>query len=221
MSHRSPTLEAFLEATAPDPTPLQREMAETAAELSFPIVGSVAGGVLAQITRLTGAEQVFEFGSGFGYSATWFVRGGATHVRCTEFDENEVELGQEFVSDAGLENRISFEYGDAMETIERYDGPFDLVLIDHQKHRYADAYDAVKPKLADSAVVVADNLIRGPLDFETLAAHFTDGDPLPSRKADEATWGIGTYINRVRGDDDAETVVLPVGSGLAVSIVTR
>ena len=221
MTHRSDTLESFLDATAPDPTPLQREMAETATELSFPIVGPVAGGVLAQLTRLTGADRVFEFGSGFGYSATWFVRGGATDVVCTEFDEDEVELGRELVADAGLEDRIRFEYGDAMETIDRYDGPFDVVLIDHQKHRYADAYDAAKPKLSDTAAVVADNVIRGPLDFETLSAHFSDGAPLPSHEEDEGTWGIGTYLNRVRGDDDAETVVLPVGSGIAVSVVSR
>ena len=220
MTHRSDTLEAFLEATAPEPTPLQREMAETATELSFPIVGPVAGGVLAQVTRLTGADRVFEFGSGFGYSATWFVRGGATDVVCTEFDEEEVQLGRELV-DGDLDDRITFEYGDAMETIERYDGPFDAVLIDHQKHRYVDAYGAVKPKLSDSAVVVADNVVRGPLEFETLAAHFTDGTPLPTQEEDEGTWGIGTYLNRVREDDDSETVLLPVGSGLAVSTVTR
>ncbi|MDR5672987.1 class I SAM-dependent methyltransferase [Halalkaliarchaeum sp. AArc-GB] len=221
MTHRSDTLESFLRATAPEPTPLQREMAGTATELSFPIVGPVAGGVLAQVTRLTGADRVFEFGSGFGYSATWFVRGGATDIVCTEFDEDEVKLGRELVAEADLDDRITFEYGDAMETIERYDGPFDVVLIDHQKHRYADAYDAVRPKLSDTAVVVADNVVRGPLDFETLAAHFNDGTPLPTREEDEGTWGIGTYLTRVRGDADAETVVLPVGSGLVVSVVSR
>ncbi|MEF8780583.1 MAG: O-methyltransferase [Haloferacaceae archaeon] len=220
MGHRSDALDSFLDATAPEPTPLQREMAETAVELSFPIVGPEAGGVLALLARLTDARRVFEFGSGFGYSATWFLRGGAEEVVCTEFDADEVELGREFVADAGLEGRIDFEYGDAMETIERYDGPFDVVLVDHQKHRYADAFDAVKPKLADSAVVVADNVIRGPVDFDGLSAHFADGEPLPSPDDDEGTWGIGTYLERVFGDDDAETVVLPVGSGLAVSHVT-
>ncbi|AUX08553.1 O-methyltransferase family 3 [Halalkaliarchaeum desulfuricum] len=220
MSHRTDTLETFLEATAPDPTPLQREMAETATELSFPIVGPVAGGVLAQLTRLTAADRVFEFGSGFGYSATWFVRGGATDVVCTEFDQDEVELGREFLADAGFKDRITFEYGDALETIERHDGPFDVVLIDHQKHRYAEAYDAVRPKLSDTAVVVADNVVRGPLDFEALSAHFSDGTPLPSNEEDEGTWGIGTYLKRVKRDTDAETVVLPVGSGIAVSAVT-
>lgn len=221
MSHRSDTLEAFLAGLAPEQTQIQRDMETEAAELSFPIVGPEAGGVLAQLVRLHDADRVFEFGSGFGYSATWFLRGGAEEVVCTEFDENEVELGREFVADAGLADQITFEYGDAMETVERYDGPFDAVLVDHQKERYADAYDAIKPKLADTAVVVADNVIRGPIDFDRLSAHVSEEAPLPDVDADAATHGIGTYLERVRSDADAETIVLPVGSGLAVSVVSR
>lgn len=210
-----PETERFLTATGPDHDDVQAAMADRAAEQRFPIIGPVAGGVLRMLARLTDANRVFEFGSGFGYSASWFVRGGADHVVCTEIDADETEAGLAFATEGGWDDRVTFEVGDAMEIVEAYDGPFDVVLVDHQKRRYADAFEAVKPKLADGGVVVADNVTRGPIDFEALLAHFDDGADVP--EGDEQTAGIADYVHTVRDDPDFETVILPVGSGLAVS----
>ncbi|WP_430504878.1 O-methyltransferase [Haloparvum sp. PAK95] len=207
--------ERFLAATSPEHTAVQERMAAHAAEHDFPIIGPVAGGVLRLLARLTDAEWVFEFGSGFGYSASWFLRGGADHVICTEFDAEEAETGAEFMREAGEADRVTFEVGDAMETVEAYEGPFDVVLIDHQKHRYADALEAVRPKLAPGAVVVADNVMHGPIDMSDLLAYFDEGVDLPP--GDSETRGIAEYVDLVRASEDFETSVLPVGSGITVS----
>ena len=211
----------FLAATAPEHTAIQAEMAELADDWGFPIIGPEAGAVLRLLARLTDADRVFEFGSGFGYSATWFLRGGAGSVVCTEFDADEAERGVAFAADGGYADRVTFEVGDAMETVDRYDGPFDVVLIDHQKERYADAYRAVLPKVRSGGVIVADNIARGPIDFVDLVAHFEAGEPLPDAAVDAETRGIGEYVGTVRSDDAVETAVLPVGSGVAVSTVVR
>ena len=213
----SETGRRFLTATAPDHTPVQAEMADLADEWSFPIIGPDAGAVLRLLARLTDAERVFEFGSGFGYSATWFLRGGADAVVCTEFDAEEAERGREFANAHGYDDAVTFEVGDAMATIDRYDGPFDVVLIDHQKSRYLDAYRTVLPKLRTGGVVVADNVTSGPIDFERLVDHVAAGDPLPDADEDAQTRGIGAYLDAVREDDAVETAILPVGSGIAVS----
>jgi len=68
-----------------------------------------------------------------------------------------------------------------METIERYDGPFDVVLIDHLKGRYADAYRAVLPKVRTGGVIVADNITRGPIDFGDLVAPTARRFQIPNR----------------------------------------
>ena len=211
--------EQFLAATGPEHTDVQARMATHAAGEDFPIIGPVAGGVLRQLARLTDAERVFEFGSGFGYSASWFLRGGADEVICTEFDAEEAEAGAEFMREADEADRVTFEVGDAMETIEAYDGPFDVVLIDHQKEHYADALEAVRPKLAPGAVVVADNVMLGPISMGDLLAYFDEGVDLPPD--DSKTRGIAEYVDAVRADDDFETSVLPVGSGITVSTLAK
>ena len=206
----------FVRAAGPEHTAVQERMAAFARDHDFPNIGPESGAVLRLLARLTDADTVFEFGSGFGYSASWFLRGGADRVVLTEFDADELEQGHEFMTDAGLADRCEFEHGDAMETVERYDGPFDVVLIDHQKERYADAFRAARDKLAPGGVVVADNVMRGPIDFDALLA-YAEGDTDALDAVNDQTRGIASYLDAVRGDDAFETAVLPVGSGRAVS----
>jgi len=206
----------YLRATGPKHSEIQREMAAHADEHNFPIIGPDAGGLLRAVARLRGAQRIFEFGSGFGYSASWFLQGMAAdgEIILTEIDGGEIELAEEFFERAGLADRATFEQGDAMETVERYDGQFDVVLIDHQKHRYADAFEAIRDQLPVGSAVVADNIMRGAVDFRDLLPYFEDGEALPD---DQNTRGIAEYVETVRADEDFHTVVLPVGSGLALT----
>jgi len=210
----------YVRETGPQHDEIQAEMAAHADEHGFPIIGPDAGGLLRAIARVRGAERVFEFGSGFGYSASWFLQGMADdgEIVLTEFDEDELAMAEDFFERAGLADRAQFEYGDAMETIERYDGEFDVVLIDHQKHRYADAFRAIRDQLPVGAAVVADNIMSGAVDFRDILPFFESGEPLPD---DENTQRIAEYLETVRADEEFHTVVLPVERGLALSTRER
>jgi predicted O-methyltransferase YrrM len=45
-----------------------------AKETNFPIIGPASGYFCYLITRLVGARQVYELGSGYGYSTAWFAK---------------------------------------------------------------------------------------------------------------------------------------------------
>ena len=204
----------FVAAAGPDHDDVQREMAARADEAGFPIVGPGAGGVLRLLARLTDAREVFEFGSGFGYSAYWFARGmDGGRVVLTEHDADELDTARDFFARADLSADVAFEAGDALDAVERYDGPFDVVLIDHQKTRYAEAFEAVREKVRPGGVVVADNVMWGPVDFDSLR-RFLEGGELPDG---ERSRGVAEYLDAVRADPAFETLALPVGDGLAVS----
>jgi predicted O-methyltransferase YrrM len=210
-------LARFVRATAPEHDEIQREMVDYAEREGFPIIGPEAGAVLRLFARLTDAERVFEFGSGYGYSAYWFLQGmNGGQIVLTEFDADELDMARDFFARAGLTARATFEEGDAVATVDDYDGPFDLVLVDHQKHRYAEAFEKVRDKVAVGGVVVADNVMKGPVDFDALLAYF-EGDDNAVADAGDDTQGIADYLDTVRADDAFETVVLPVGEGIAVS----
>ena len=218
MSSDADRREAFLRRMAPEQDETLSAMDERARTAGFPHVGPVVGGLLYQFARMIDAERVFEFGSGFGYSAYWFARavGPDGEVVLTEVDADELADAREYLAAGGLAERARFEVGDAMATIEDTDGPIDVALIDHDKERYWDAFEAVRPKLAEEAIVVADNAMRaGPVVvFEDLA-RLTAGEDVPD--ATDETRAVAEYLGRVRNEPAFTTVVLPVGSGIAVS----
>jgi len=203
----------------PDGDAILEEMESHAREESFPIVGPTVGGWLALLARAVDARRVFEFGSGFGYSAYWFARAlpADGEVVLTEIDGDELALARSFFDRAGLCDRAQFEHGDALDILTRYDGPFDVVLVDNEKHRYREAFEAVRPKLRSGGIVLADNAVTAGtvVDRDEVVALLA-GETVD---ASEGSAGIAAYISFLRDQEDVETSLLPLGEGVAVSRV--
>jgi predicted O-methyltransferase YrrM len=209
--------EQFARTLSPDPDEIIAEMDEKADREGFPTVGPAVGGWLRMLARMVDAERVFEFGSGFGYSAYWMAPALPANgqIVLTEVDADELDEAREFLDRGGFADRAAFEHGDAIETVDAYDGPFDVVLIDNEKHRYAEAFEAVRAKVPVGGVVAADNAIEaGPLDFDDVRALLAGEDV----DANEMSHGMAHYFERVRDDPAFETGLLPLGEGVAVSV---
>jgi predicted O-methyltransferase YrrM len=213
----------FVSAMVPDRDDTLREMEAHGEDVGFPTVGPEVGGFLRLVARMVEAERVFEFGSGFGYSAYWFAEALSEdgEIVLTEYDADELDQAREYLAEGGYDDLAVFEEGDALETIQRHDGPFDVVLVDCHKSGYPDAFDAVRKKVADGGVVVADNAMQsGAQDFEAILELLEGADPEETDGGDEDTRGIAEYLLRVREDPDFETVAIPLGQGVAVSFRT-
>ncbi|MBX0324563.1 O-methyltransferase [Halomicroarcula sp. F13] len=209
--------EQFARTLAPDRDEVIAEMDAKADREGFPTVGPAVGGWLRMLARMTDARQVFEFGSGFGYSAYWMAPAipADGEIVLTEVDADELAEARDFLARGGFADRAEFEHGDAIDVVERYDGPFDVVLIDNEKDRYVEAFEAVREKVPVGGVVAADNAIEaGPLEFEDVRALLAGEDV----DANATSRGIATYLERVRDDPDFETGLLPLGEGVAVSV---
>lgn len=207
----------FAHVIGPQPDEILKQMDEYGAEIGFPTVGPAVGGWLATLCRLVDAERVFEFGSGFGYSAYWFARAlpPAGEVVLTEIDEDELDRAREYFDRGDLAEHATFEHGDAIDYAREYEGPFDVVLIDNEKHRYEEAFDAIREKVARGGVVVADNAMTSTsVDFETVL-ELVEGGTVS--KSTESTRGVAAYLERVRADPEFETAAIPLGEGIAVS----
>lgn len=217
----------FLRQVGPAPDEVLVEMHEHAqrhdaerfaGEESFPHVGPEVGAWLQWIAGFAGARQVFEFGSGFGYSAYWFARAlpDDGEIVLTDLDREELAAAREFLGRGGFDEIARYEAGDALETVERYDGPFDVVLLDHRNDQYVEAFEAVREKISPGGVILAENVMTAVIiEFEQLLDGLEAGE-LPEG-ANEHTKGIYEYLAAVREAPSFETTVLPVGGGLAAS----
>lgn len=214
----SDTIASIAAGVRPERDAVLRAMDERATREGFPTVGPEVGGWLALLARAVDAERIFEFGSGFGYSAYWFARAldADGEVVLTEVDADELDDAREFFERGGVADRARFEHGDAIDIVAEYDGPFDVVLLDNEKSRYVEAFEAVRDKLRPGSLVLADNAVTaGSIDSGDVAA-ILDGEGRPDTS--EASAGIAAYLEHVHGADGFETGLLPLGEGVAVSI---
>ncbi|WP_336327485.1 O-methyltransferase [Halovenus sp. HT40] len=202
----------------PEPDEIIEVMESHADEQNFPTVGPAVGAWLSVLARTTDAARIFEFGSGFGYSAYWFARGMEEgEIVLTEINADELDQAEEYFEQADIADQAHFEHGDAIDIVECYDGPFDIVLIDNEKQRYKEALQAVEEKLRSGSLVLADNAITaGVIDRDDVIS-LLNGEKVET--ATEASRGIAEYLAYVRDHDGLETALLPVGEGVAVSVV--
>lgn len=197
------------------PDEILTEMDEYGRKTNFPTVGPDVGRFLRVAVLVAGAERVFEFGSGFGYSAVWMADAlpDDGEIVLTDYDEENVERARDFMERAGYGDRGTFHVGDAIDAFDGTRGTFDVVLIDHEKHRYVEAFDRVEDRIPEGGIVIADNVLDGPVDPRDVKAGLTGDEP-----SDSATAGIVSYIERVRDAPTFETVIVPLDQGISISV---
>jgi caffeoyl-CoA O-methyltransferase len=141
--------------------PVLVEMEARAAEHGFPIVGRATGRFLELAARAVGARRVMELGSGYGYSAYWFARavGPDGEVVCTDGDPENAKLAKEYLSTAGMWDRVRYRVGDALHGFAEEAGDFDVVYCDVDKDGYPDCWRAARDRIRVGGLWLCDNTI--------------------------------------------------------------
>jgi len=114
------------------------DMEALAEKNNFPIVGRSVGVFLETMAKMINAQRVFEFGSGYGYSAYWFAKavGETGQVICSEADLLNKDKAEQYLSTAGLWDKVDFRAGMAQDIFAETDGLFDICYNDVDKGDY-------------------------------------------------------------------------------------
>lgn len=140
-----------------------REMEARATETGFPIIGPAAGYFCYLAAKLIGARQIFELGSGYGYSTAWFARAvrenGGGRVHHTVWDEKLSADARGYLRALGLADLVTFTIGEAVATLRATPGPFDLIFNDIDKAGYPDSVDVIEQKIRPGGVLLVDNVL--------------------------------------------------------------
>jgi caffeoyl-CoA O-methyltransferase len=197
-----PEVKAYLASLAGADDPVLDAMEAYCAERRFPLIGRQTGRWLELLAGAIGARRVFEFGSGFGYSAFFFARAGAEVVG-SEKDAHEHEAYVRFLAGHPLGGRIDIRTGDAFEIFDATTGSFDAALLDLHKQGYLAAYERAVPRLRPGGLLLADNVLWG--GKTAREAH------------DDDTRALQSFNQRVFSDPRVQASILPVGDGLLVA----
>lgn len=141
--------------------PVLTEMEKVAQENNFPIVGRLVGVFLETMARTVNARRIFEFGSGYGYSAYWFAKavGAEGLVICSDGDPLNQEKAGQYLGSAGLWDRVDFHVGLAQEIFNRTEGLFDICYNDVDKGDYPEVWQMARNRIRPGGLYIADNVL--------------------------------------------------------------
>ena len=198
----------YLDAILPPSDPLLAEMEHLAAEAGHPIADRDLAQLLRVLVRLRRPRRVLEIGTNIGYAVVVMGRElePGSSIESIEIDPAIAATARAFIARAALGAEAVVHEGPALEILPRLPGPFDLVYIDCVKSEYIGYLDAVLPKMEPGAVIVADNVLwKG---------------KVATGERDASTDALRLFNERVMTDARLASIILPIGDGASVSIVS-
>ncbi|MEM3032042.1 MAG: O-methyltransferase [Nitrososphaerota archaeon] len=172
---------------------LTRIEAEVAAGRPIPIIGPVKGRILYLLTRAVKPRLVLELGTAVGYSTLLIakaVRGGGRIVT-VERDPTLAAEAVENLREAGVGDMVDVVVDEALATLKKLRGVYDLVFLDIEKRYYVAALEICVGLLRPGGALIADNVMW-----------------------DE----LREFRDAILNHSSLESAIIPVGDGLALSI---
>jgi predicted O-methyltransferase YrrM len=176
-------------------------MATRRDEFLLPI-GPEVGWLLRALIIGHGAKRILELGTSYGYS-TAFLADAAQNtggkVYTMDVAANKQAYARAQLAEAGLAGQVEWLHGDAIQMLKTLEGPFDFVLLDLWKNLYVPCLNLFYGKLANNAVIAADNMLF----------------PEVVRPDAEA------YRAAVKARGNLQSVLLPIGNGIELSCLWK
>lgn len=209
MEFLDPKIEAYVNAHTSDESAILKKLdRETHIKAMMPrmLSGHLQGQTLRMLSYMISPSRILEIGTYTGYSALCLAEGLQPGGKLYTIDINEEleSMVRRYIAESGMQDRIDYRIGNALNVIPDIDEIFDLVFIDADKENYAKYYDLVFDKVRAGGFIIADNVLWS-------------GKVLDDRaKMDVDTKAIDDFNKMVQADKRVDNVLLPVRDGLMV-----
>lgn len=138
------------------------EMEKFAEQEKFPVVGRTVGSMLQILTRSVNAKRIFEFGSGFGYSAYWFtnaIAAGGKVICSDHLANNNIQKAEEYLKKAQKWEQVEYHLGTPQEVFNKMSGDFDIIYNDGEKQEYPQVWKLVRERIRPGGLYICDNVL--------------------------------------------------------------
>lgn len=185
-----------------------------AEERKIPIILKDTEALLLQLLRIRKPKYMVEIGTAVGYSACCFCHVCPDSTLWTiEYQEKMVREAQKNIEDLGMDHQIRLLTGDAREVLRNWpeDKKIDFAFIDGGKSHYEEFFNGLLPLCNPGAMIVSDNIF---MSGKTLSDLYD-----PRGRAKTNIRKMREYIVMLNSRTDSSTAFLPIGDGLAVTIL--
>ncbi|MFA9423620.1 MAG: O-methyltransferase [Sedimentibacter sp.] len=179
---------------------------------SLPIIHKEVGQFIKLTINQLKAKRIIEVGTNVGYSSIFmsYVMKGEGKVVTFERSEKFYEEAMKNIKEFGLEKNIEVCFGDAVENLDNIDGTFDMAFIDAAKSYYKTFFDKCCKAMKPGGIIISDNVL-----YQGMIAT----DDLVVRRKKTLVRNLRNYLEYISNDERYITSVLPLGDGLAVTII--
>lgn len=203
---------AFINAFDKGNTPFLNEIEKEAKAGQVPIIKTHTQALLRFLLAAHRPQNILEVGTATGFSALLMSEYApkGCHITTIEKYEKRIPIARQNFSKAGKEDNITLLEGDAIDILKDLKGSFDFIFMDAAKGQYIHFMPHVLRLLKEGGLLVSDNVLQ-------------DGDVMESRFAvTRRNRTIHTrmrdYLFELTHNPILETVILPVGDGVSLSI---
>ena len=186
----------------------------------IPIILKDTETMLLTLLKIKKPSHILEIGTAVGYSALCFAFAApGTQIVTLELQEKLCHAARINFEKANCSARIRIMEGDALTSLEKLSEQvlrgelpaFDFVFIDGAKGHYQKVWDRCMRLCEPGAVIVSDNILYRAM---TAADEYLD-----TRRNKTIVGRMRSYLKHITELPDIQTTVLPVGDGVAVSVL--
>ena len=188
------------------------ELEQEAKRDYVPIIRKDMQNLLRFLLRLKRPLKILEVGTAVGFSALLMAENTSEECQITTIEnyEKRIPIAKDNFKRDNMEHRITLLEGDATEILKELDGSYDFIFMDAAKGQYLNFLPDLLRLLAEDGMLVSDNVLQGGDLMESRYAVTRRNRTIHSRMRD--------YLYELKNNPMLETVILPVGDGVTVSI---
>ena len=168
------------------------------------LCGSLVGGLLQMLIKISGAKRVLEIGMFTGYSTLKMAEAlpADGEIHSCELMEKHIVTAKSWFKKSDVNYKISIHKGEAEESLEEFRaGSFDMMFVDADKTGYPEYYRKGTMLLKKGGIAIFDNML-----WSGSVLNPEDDDAKALRETAEL----------IKNDSRLEQLLLPVRDGLMI-----
>lgn len=203
---------AFISSFDRGNTPFLNELEAFSKKTNVPIIRTQTQSLLKFLLAAAKPGKILEVGTAIGFSAllmSEYAPDGC-HITTIEKYEKRIPLAKENFKRAGKEDAITLLEGDATQILTELTESYDLIFMDAAKGQYIHFLPEVMRLLAPGGLLVSDNVLQ---DGDILESRFA-----VTRRNRTIHARMREYLYELTHNELLETIILPIGDGMTISV---
>lgn len=205
-------MNAFIDSLDAGNTPFLNEIESEAKKTNVPIIRTQVQSLIKLLLAMQKPTSILEVGCAIGFSALLMGEYApeGCHITTIEKYEKRIPIARENFRRAGKEGMITLLEGDAVEILKELDGTYDFIFMDAAKGQYIHFLPDVLRLLSKGGILLSDNVLQ---DGDVIESRFA-----VTRRNRTIHSRMREYLYELKHHPDLETVVLPMGDGVTISV---